>query len=83
MTKGKRKSTTRLIDAANDMLRQENPMTVRQLFYRLVSAAVIDNCLSDHRRVSKTVTEARQDKRIPYAWIVDRKSRSNRRGSHG
>jgi hypothetical protein len=81
MAKNEWKSTTMLIDAAIDILEQENPMTIRQLFYRLVSAAVIENCLADYQRVSKVMTKAREDERVPYEWIVDR-SRATYRSSN-
>jgi hypothetical protein len=51
-------------------------MTIRQLFYRLVSQATIENRLPDYQRVSKAMTKARKDGRVPYEWIVDR-SRSS------
>jgi hypothetical protein len=72
MATGEWKSTTRLIDAAIDVLEQEHPMTIRQLFYRLVSNGTINNCLADYQRVSKAMTKARDDERVPYDWIVDR-----------
>jgi hypothetical protein len=72
MAKGEWKSTTRLIDAAIDIVQQEYPMTIRQLFYRLVSIAVIENCPAHYQRVSKVMTKAREDGRVPYEWIVDR-----------
>jgi hypothetical protein len=43
MARGEWQSTTELIDAAVLVLKAEHPMTIRQLFYRLVSAALIDN----------------------------------------
>lgn len=64
--------TTRLIDAAVKVLKAENPMTVRQCFYRLVSVGEIQNCIADYRRVSQILTTARNDGRIRFAWIVDR-----------
>jgi len=72
MAKGEWKKTTRLIEAAVNILEQENPMTIRQLFYRLVSVAEIENCLRDYQRVSIAMTKAREDGRVPYEWIVDR-----------
>lgn len=80
MAKGEWTRTKRLIDAAVAILRAENPMTVRQLFYRLVSIAEVENCLHDYQRVSKAMTKARNDSRIRFSWIVDR-SRSNYGGS--
>lgn len=72
MAKAEWQSTTKLIEAAKNILKVEFPMTIRQLFYRLVSAAVIDNCLADYQGVSKAMTKARDDGRVPYEWIVDR-----------
>lgn len=72
MAKGEWAATTRLIDAAVEVLKRENPMTIRQLFYRLVSIREIENCLRDYQRVSKGMTKARNDCRIPFEWIVDR-----------
>ena len=72
MARGEWAKTKRLIDAAVEILEAENPMTVRQCFYRLVSAAVIENCIRDYRRVSTILTKARNDHRIKFEWIVDR-----------
>jgi hypothetical protein len=41
MAQGVWKQTHILIAAVNHVLEQEQPMTLRQLFYRLVSATVI------------------------------------------
>ena len=64
--------TTRLIERALGVLAQEWPMTIRQLFYRLVSAADIGNPLPDYKRVSRLMTKGREDGRCPFEWIVDR-----------
>jgi hypothetical protein len=72
MAKARWKSTQILLQAAFNILRRENPMTVRQLFYRLVSVAVIENCIADYRRVSAIMTEGREQNEIPWEWIVDR-----------
>ena len=47
-------------------------MTVRQLFYRLVSAAVIANTMNHYKRVSTVLTKARNDGRVDFDFIVDR-----------
>jgi len=72
MAKGEWRSTTRLIETAINILAKEFPMTIRQLFYRLVSAVAIENCLRDYQRVSQVMTKAREDGRVPFEWIVDR-----------
>jgi hypothetical protein len=62
------KQTTDLIAAAIGILEEQNPMTVRQLFYQLVSIAFIENSAPDYKRVSRAMTIARQDERVPYDW---------------
>jgi hypothetical protein len=72
MAKCEWESTTELINAAIRILTEQWPMTIRQLFYQLVSVLVIENCLRDYRRVSRAMTIARRDGRVDYDWIVDR-----------
>ncbi|MGA3316624.1 MAG: hypothetical protein ABSC64_09325 [Candidatus Korobacteraceae bacterium] len=72
MARGEWESTTRLIEQAAEILAAENPMTIRQLFYRLVSIAVIDNSRADYQRVSSLLTKARNDGRVDFDHIVDR-----------
>jgi len=54
------------------ILEAEHPMTVRQLFYRLVSAGSITNSIGEYRKVSRLITKARRDERCPYEYLVDR-----------
>lgn len=72
MGRGEHKQTTALIDAALKILGEQNPMTIRQLFYRLVSVNVIPNDLPSYHRVSDVMTTARNDERCPWDWIADR-----------
>src|SRR4030067_1498476 len=72
MPKGRTKKTRDLILAAHDILCVEHPMTLRQLFYRLVSKLVLSNCKSEYQRLSNYMTEAREDNEIDPEWIVDR-----------
>jgi hypothetical protein len=65
-------ATTKLIDAAIRILKQIQPATIRQTFYQLVVALVIENCTADYRRVSRVLTIARRDGRVSFEWIVDR-----------
>ena len=55
-------------------------MTVRQLFYALVSIREIENCLRDYQRVSKAMTKARDDGRVDFELIVE--SRRLQRSHH-
>jgi len=66
------KKTIDLIEAAYDVLSEYNPMTVRQVYYQLVSRHVIDNKLSEYQKVSRILTDARKEGLIPWDWIEDR-----------
>jgi hypothetical protein len=72
MAQSEWRSTTALIEHATKILEQESPMTVRQLFYRLVSVAAIENTRGDYQSVSAAMTKARNDGRIDFDLIVDR-----------
>jgi hypothetical protein len=77
---GENRKTTALIDAALAILAEQNPMTVRQLFYRLVSANVIPNDTPSYLRVSECMTKARDDGRCSFDWIADRSRPDYRAG---
>jgi hypothetical protein len=47
-------------------------MTIRQLFYRLVSAGKIENNRKCYQLVSRVMTKARNDGRCDFDFIVDR-----------
>jgi hypothetical protein len=64
--------TEALIEAAAAILAEHHPMTVRQVFYRLVSRQVIENTRSAYQAVSKALVAARRDGLIPWEPIEDR-----------
>lgn len=64
--------TQRIVDVAVEILRQHYPMTLRQLFYQLVSRQVIENTRSRYQSVSAALVGARKDGSIPWDWIEDR-----------
>lgn len=66
------RKTTALIDAALSILAEQNPMTIRQLFYRLVSVRAVPNNLASYQLVSRVMTKCRDDLRCPFEWIADR-----------
>jgi hypothetical protein len=72
MAKAELIRTRQLIESAVLILSSEWPMTIRQLFYRLVSARYIENSRADYQRVSRMMTTARDDGRCLFEWIVDR-----------
>jgi hypothetical protein len=60
-----------LAQAATRALEAENPMTLRQLFYRLVSADVLRNEQKEYKRLGAVMTRLREARTIPRTWIVD------------
>lgn len=72
MARSRWKETELLIQEAREILMRENPMTIRQLFYRLVSIQALQNNRSDYQRLSRIMTDARKDYEVDFDWIVDR-----------
>ena len=68
----KHKRTEAILDQAIDILANYHPMTVRQVYYRLVSRQIIDNNRSQYQAVSNILVEARKSGAIPWGWIEDR-----------
>jgi hypothetical protein len=66
-----RAKNQKVVDAAVPMLEAENPMTLRQLFYRLISAGMLHNKQSEYQRLGAIVTRLRECGEIPRSWIVD------------
>ncbi len=58
--------TLRLREEAYTMSAAHHPMTVRQIYYQLVSGQVIKNNLSQYHAVSKALVDARLDGQIPW-----------------
>lgn len=75
---GKHAKTLELIETARDILRDRNPMTVRQVYYQLVSRQVIKNNRSQYQAVSNALVDARKEGVIPWEWIEDRMRRPRR-----
>ena len=66
------RKTEILIETAVEILTGKHPMTVRQVYYRLVSRQVIKNTRAQYHAVSKALVSARQEGIIPWEWIEDR-----------
>jgi len=64
--------TRELIEAAREILAEHRPMTVRQVFYQLVSRQATENTQSRYNAVSKMLVTARKENIIPWKWIEDR-----------
>lgn len=56
---------------AMGILEAEQPMTLRQLYYRAVSAGTITNTAAEYRRLGVLMTRLREAGNIPRTWIVD------------
>jgi len=64
--------TEQIINTAYEILSAFNPMTVRQVYYQLVSRQVIKNNRSQYQAVSNALVKARQEGIILWDWIEDR-----------
>ena len=71
----KHAKTLAMLDVAQEVLRETHPMTVRQVYYQLVSRQVIKNNRSQYSAVSNLLRDARKDGVIPWEWIEDRTRR--------
>src|SRR5258708_2416906 len=60
-----------LRDQAVEVLERERPMTLRQLYYRLVSAGALGNHQKEYKRLGGVMTRLREAGQVPLSWIVD------------
>jgi hypothetical protein len=65
-------NATIVVPVAVEILREHHPMTLRQVFYRLVARQLIENRSQHYDSLSKALVRARQDGTIPWEWIEDR-----------
>jgi len=66
------KETERLIEAILVVLKGYRPMTVRQIYYQLVSRQVIENRASEYNKLKRVLTFTRRQRLIPWGWVEDR-----------
>jgi len=71
----KHQKTMTILEAAHSILEAHNPMTLRQLYYQLVSRQKIENNRSQYQAVSFALVQARKEGFIPWEWIEDRTRR--------
>ncbi|HEX3034361.1 MAG TPA: hypothetical protein VHT73_04395 [Thermodesulfobacteriota bacterium] len=72
MAKGRWKETEILIREIQELLIEEYPVTLRQLFYCLVSKLVLQNERKSYQKLSRVLTDARNNGDVPFDRIVDR-----------
>ena len=68
----KQQKTLDLISAAREVLELQNPMTLRQTYYQLVSMPIIDNNKNEYQKLSVALVWARKKGIIPWEWLEDR-----------
>ena len=61
-----------LLEAVRQVLSKYRPMTVRQVYYRLVAAQFIKNELKSYKNLDKMLTVARRDGFLSYDDFIDR-----------
>lgn len=66
------KKAREILEVSFEVLSADWPMTVRQVYYQLVSRQVIENNRGQYQKVSKLLVNARRDGSIPWEWIEDR-----------
>ena len=71
----KHQKTMTILEAAHSILEAHNPMTLRQLYYQLVSRQKIENNRRQYQAVSFALVQARKEGFIPWKWIEDRTRR--------
>jgi hypothetical protein len=69
---GRHPKTLAMLEVAKDVLKSTHPMTVRQVYYQLVSRQVIENTRCQYQAVSNLLVDARKEGEIPWEWIEDR-----------
>lgn len=62
---------TAIIRIFDDILGIVDSMTVRQIFYALVSRAVIEKTENGYKKVMRQLRDMRRERALPYAWIAD------------
>jgi hypothetical protein len=69
---GRHAKTQAMLQVAVEVLSDNHPATVRQVYYQLVSRQIIGNNRSQYQAVSNLLVDARKDGTIPWEWIEDR-----------
>ena len=69
---GRQARTKAILEVAVEVLQAHHPMTLRQVYYQLVSRQVVENNRSQYQALSKLLVSARREGEIPWEWIEDR-----------
>ncbi|MDQ3695602.1 MAG: hypothetical protein M3464_18585 [Chloroflexota bacterium] len=60
-----------ITEAMARIIAADHPMTLRGLYYRLVSEGLIPKTENEYEKVGRYLLNLRRDGTIPYAWIAD------------
>jgi hypothetical protein len=61
-----------LVDAIYNICAAQNPVTVRQVFYRLVAAGLVDKTETEYRATAaRLMINMRRSGVLPYSWVAD------------
>jgi hypothetical protein len=66
-----RAKNQKMSEAAIAILNAERPMTLRQLYYRLISAGDLRNAATEYARLGAVMTRLREAGEVPRTWLVD------------
>ncbi len=70
--RGKSAATVALGQAAHDVLASSSyAMTLRQLYYALVSAGAIPKTEAGYGKLKRVMRDLREDGTVPWGWLVD------------
>jgi hypothetical protein len=73
-----------IVEAALDIFQQyDTSITLRQLYYRLVSRLLITNTINSYKRLSRIMVKAREEGDVPINCLEDRSRRVIGRGDYG
>lgn len=60
-----------LDDAIVEAVEQDTPVTLRGVFYRVVSAGAVEKSENGYRKIGRRLIKLREDGRVPYGAITD------------
>ncbi len=77
-------SYEQIVEEALEVFKQyDSALTLRQLYYRLVSKRLIPNTINSYKRLSRIMVKAREQRDVPVNCLEDRSRRILGRGDTG